>query len=96
MDVQNVLKGVVPAEKIALPGTEQYEQSNEAYFTKFESAIKPAAIVQPTSAEEVSALIKALHPKLVKQEVSLAIKGTGHTPFAGKVSSSSTWLENSC
>jgi len=96
MDVQNVLKGVVPAEKIALPGTEQYEQSNDAYFTRFESAIKPAAIVQPTSAEEVSALIKALHPKLMKQEISLAIKGTGHTSFAGNVPISSSRLENSC
>ena len=82
MAFQTTLQEVLP-EKHALRGSELYKKSNEAYFTVFESDIQPAAIAQPTSAQEVSALIKKLHPKLVTQEAFLAIKGTGHTPFAG-------------
>ena len=85
MAFQTVLEEVLP-EKFLLRGSERYEESNGAYFTVFESTIKPAAIAQPTSAAEVSALIKILYPKLVTKEVSLAIKGTGHTPFSGKPS----------
>jgi hypothetical protein len=82
MDIENVLNEVLPT-KFALPGTQSYENSNGAYFTQFEIAIKPAAIAQPTSVQDVSALLKKLHPKLLKQEIRLAVKGTGHTPFAG-------------
>jgi hypothetical protein len=85
MDIQSVLGDILPG-KIAYPGTELYEKSNGAYFTQFETAIKPAAIAQPTSVQEISALIQRLNPSLVKQEICLAIKGTGHTPFAGSTS----------
>ncbi|KAF1978286.1 FAD-binding domain-containing protein [Bimuria novae-zelandiae CBS 107.79] len=77
-----VLQEVLP-EKYVLEGSDLYEEANGRYFTVFESRVKPAAIVQPTSAQEVSTLIKRLGPKLVTQKTSLAIKGTGHTPFAG-------------
>ncbi|KAF2440843.1 FAD-binding domain-containing protein [Karstenula rhodostoma CBS 690.94] len=40
-------------------------------------------LMQVVSAQEVSALIERLRPKLVARKVSLTIKGTGHTPFAG-------------
>lgn len=82
MELQSLLKEILP-DKVALPGTERYERSNNAYFTKFESALKPAIIAQPTTAADVCTLIKALRPRLVRQEVIVAIKGTGHTPFAG-------------
>lgn len=81
MDIQSLLMNVLP-DKVALPGTELYEKSNRAYFTQFEIAIKPAAIAQPASPQEVGALIKALRPKLLEQEMYLAVKGAGHTPFA--------------
>lgn len=82
MELQSVLKEVLP-EKVAHPGTELYEKSNGEYFTLFASAIKPAFIAQPTSAQEVSTLVKKLHPKLVNGETKMAVRGTGHTPFAG-------------
>lgn len=86
MELQRALNEVLPG-KIVLPGTEPYEKSNSAYFTQFEIAIKPAAIAQPTSVQDVSALIKKLRLRLVKQETCLAVKGTGHTPFTGSVRS---------
>jgi hypothetical protein len=82
MQLQEVLDAAVPG-KILLPETPAYEESNSSYFACFESEVKPALIVQPTSVAEVGAILKALSPSLVKQEVHLAIRGTGHTPFAG-------------
>lgn len=82
MSLRSTLEEILP-DKIALPDTELYEKSNTSYFTQFSSAIKPAAIAQPTSVQDVSTLIKTLRPKLLKQEVYLAVKGTGHTPIAG-------------
>ena len=93
MVIQAALQEVLP-EKHAIEGSEDYEKSNALYFTKFESDIKPAAIAKPTSAQDVSALIKKLHPALVAQEAALAIKGTGHTPFAGKYYAASWSLKN--
>jgi hypothetical protein len=84
MKLEDVLSAIVP-DKVLLPETKSYEEANKAYFTCFESEIKPGCIVQPTSAAEVSSLLKALSPLLVKHEVHLAIRGTGHTPFAGKI-----------
>lgn len=82
MGLQNLLNDVLPG-KLALPGTKNYEESNSSYFTQFASAIKPAVIVQPTTVQEVSDLIKALYPALKDQKTYLAIRGTGHTPFPG-------------
>jgi FAD/FMN-containing dehydrogenase len=65
------------------PGTQEYVQSNSSYFTVFENAINPSFIVQPTTAQDVSRLLKSLNPLLLQKELSLAIRGTGHTPFAG-------------
>lgn len=81
MSFQTVLQDILP-EKHSLPGSETYEKSNEAYFTVFESGIQPAAIAGPTSAEEVGKLVKRLGEGS-EGGVGFAVKGTGHTPFAG-------------
>lgn len=81
MTFQTVLQDVLP-EKHSLPDSEAYEKINGEYFTVFGAGIKPAAIAQPTSAQEVGALVA----KLGKEEGTgglFAVKGTGCTPFAG-------------
>ncbi len=80
--LQDTLSQVLK-EEVLQPGSEDYDKSNGSYFTLFESSVKPAFIVQPTSTQEVSNLIKKLNPLLLRQETHLAIRGTGHTPFAG-------------
>jgi UDP-N-acetylenolpyruvoylglucosamine reductase len=82
MDVRTLLNAALPG-KILVPSDKSYETSNNTYFTVFENALKPAFIAQPTTTAEVSSLLKALAPLLENQQVSLAIRGTGHTPFAG-------------
>jgi hypothetical protein len=82
MEVKSRLNEILPG-KVLLKGDEQYDESNNAFFTVFESDLKPAFIPRPTSSEEVSSLLKALGPLLEQQQISLAVRGTGHTPFAG-------------
>ncbi|RYP42180.1 hypothetical protein DL768_010379 [Monosporascus sp. mg162] len=70
-------------DSILLPGTEEYEKENGSYFSAFENEIKPSYIVKPTSVKQVQDLIEALRPHVLSGECRLAIRGHGHTPFAG-------------
>jgi FAD/FMN-containing dehydrogenase len=82
MEVKTHLDKALPG-KILVPTDEQYETSNNTYFTIFESDLKPAFIVQPTTAAEVSSVLTSLLPLLEQQRFAIAVRGTGHTPFAG-------------
>ncbi|KAK6223276.1 hypothetical protein LQW54_000393 [Pestalotiopsis sp. IQ-011] len=68
---------------IAQPGSEEYDQSNSSYFSAFENELKPSYIARPSSAESVQNLIKALGPHVSSGEIQAAVRGGGHTPFAG-------------
>ncbi|RYO99950.1 hypothetical protein DL764_006659 [Monosporascus ibericus] len=74
---------IVLKDSILLPGTEEYEKENGSYFSAFENEIKPSHIVKPTSVKQVQDLIVALRPHVLSGECRLAIRGHGHTPFAG-------------
>ena len=66
-------------DKVFTPGTEQYDASLKSYYTSFASSLSPGAIVRPTSAQDVSEIVK-----LAKEEnLQLAIKGGGTMPWAG-------------
>lgn len=82
MEVEALLNNALPG-KLFLPSDERYGTSNSTYFTVFESELKPAFIAQPTSVEDVSRVLKALKPHLEQRRIAIAIRGTGHTPFAG-------------
>jgi FAD/FMN-containing dehydrogenase len=80
--LQNVLTQALDG-NVLLPGSEEYEKSNGSYFTAFENEIKPSYIAKPANTKQVSGLVTALHPLLVRGECQLAIRGAGHTPFGG-------------
>jgi hypothetical protein len=82
MEVKTHLDKALPG-KILVPTDKQYETSNNTYFTIFESDLKPAFIAQPTTAAEVSSVLTSLLPLLEQQHFAIAVRGTGHTPFAG-------------
>ncbi|KAH5563420.1 hypothetical protein HBI26_180750 [Parastagonospora nodorum] len=82
MEAETLLNDALPS-KVLVPSDEQYGMSNSAYFTVFESDLKPAFIAQPTTPAEVSRILQALNPLLEQQLISIAVRGTGHTPFAG-------------
>lgn len=74
----NVLEG-----SLLHPGSEEYEKDNGSYFSAFENEIKPSYIAKPTSVKQVQDLIRALRPHLLSGQWQVAVRGTGHTPFAG-------------
>ncbi len=80
-NVLSTLKTALP-DKILLPDDPAFQEPNNAYFSVFSRQLQPLAVALPTSAAEVSALVKALNPLLKQGIVRIAIKGTGHTPIA--------------
>lgn len=82
MDLKNLLHSVLPG-KVLEAGDKSYDEANNSYSATFNNSIKPSFIVQPTTTQEVSDLLSALHPKLIQNAVHIAIRGTAHTPFAG-------------
>ncbi|KAI1306687.1 hypothetical protein F5Y03DRAFT_394527 [Xylaria venustula] len=74
----NMLRGA-----IILPGSEEYEQANSSYFSAFENELKPWCIAQPRDVMQVQSLILTLRPYLLSGLCQVAIRGAGHTPFAG-------------
>lgn len=79
----SALTNVLAQDSVLLPGSEAYEKNNGSYFSAFENEIKPSYIAQPTSVKQVQGLIEALRPYVVAGDCQIAIRGSGHTPFAG-------------
>ncbi|KAG8529154.1 uncharacterized protein KY384_005789 [Bacidia gigantensis] len=56
-----------------------YIESLKSYWTTQESALKPSCIVKPQSTDDVATAVKLL----AKLDCSFAIRGNGHTAWAG-------------
>ncbi|RYP10556.1 hypothetical protein DL765_008060 [Monosporascus sp. GIB2] len=70
-------------DSILLPGSAEYEKDNSSYFSAFEVEVRPSYIAKPTSVKQVQDLIQALRLYVLSEECRIAIRGSGHTPFAG-------------
>lgn len=77
------LKSALEASSILQPGSANYEKENSSYFSAFENELKPLFVAQPKSAAQAQGLIQALRPLVISGDVQIAIRGAGHTPFAG-------------
>lgn len=82
-EIFNSLIRILPRESVLLPGSVEYEKDNGSYFSAFEMEIKPSYITKPTSVKQVQGLIEALRPYVLAGDCQIAIRGNGHTPFAG-------------
>lgn len=71
------------SESLFLPESQEYDESNGSYFSALASALKPSLIVKPATKEQVQGLIGALRPLISQGSCRVAIRGAGHTPFAG-------------
>ena len=74
----NVLANALPG-RVHLPGSTEYEASNNSHFAAFENELSPACIVRPHNAAEVSAVLKFVASRASS---CLAIRSGGHTPWA--------------
>lgn len=79
----NALAGAVPELAILRPGSSEFEKDNGSYFSAFENEITPSFIAKPTTVQQVQDLVRALRPYLLNGSCQMAVRGTGHTPFAG-------------
>lgn len=70
-------------EKVFYPKNPEYQESTTSYFTFFENELEPSCVVRPQSAEDVATIIKVLRPLALAGDVKIAIRGGGHTPWAG-------------
>ncbi|KAL9636720.1 MAG: hypothetical protein Q9204_002144 [Flavoplaca sp. TL-2023a] len=80
MDCKN-LAAQLPG-KVFLPPSPQYTETDSSYFAAFENELSPACVVRPANAADVSAIVKIVGSSSW-HATPLAIKGGGHTPWAG-------------
>ena len=75
----------VLGDKISYPNDSIYSQSVESYWSQQEEQLAPGCIVTPESSQDVAVAIKALSFLHTSTDngASIAIRGGGHTPFAG-------------
>ena len=81
MDYQS-LSAAFPG-KVFFPDSPEYNNSIVSYWAAFEKELSPSCIIMPTSAEDVSNVIKVVSEPALKGHFQLAIRGGGHTAWAG-------------
>lgn len=64
------------------PGSPEFSDSEEDYFTAAAQSVRSAAVARPTSTDDVSALLTALRRHLPK-DVPIAVRGAGHATYGG-------------
>ncbi|KAL8950866.1 MAG: hypothetical protein Q9222_003120 [Ikaeria aurantiellina] len=69
--------------KVFLPGSPQYINSTGSYFAAFENDLSPSCVVRPENTTEVSMVIQTISSDFPQTNIQLAIRGGGHTPWAG-------------
>lgn len=64
------------------PGSPEFANSENEYFNAAAGEVRSAAVARPTSAADVSALLKVLRRHL-PAATPLAVRGAGHATYAG-------------
>jgi FAD/FMN-containing dehydrogenase len=65
---------------VFLPDSKEYKASTNSYFTAFENEINPLCVAQPRDVKELSQLLQKVSEI---SDLSVAVRGGGHTPWAG-------------
>ncbi|KAF4341930.1 6-hydroxy-D-nicotine oxidase [Fusarium beomiforme] len=65
---------------ISFPDSKDYNATLSSYWSKQESALHPACILQPTSAHDISAALKIVSKY---KDCKFSVKSHGHAPAAG-------------
>ncbi|KAI9845650.1 MAG: hypothetical protein M1837_004624 [Sclerophora amabilis] len=71
--------------KVYSPSDQVYTDSLKSYYAQQEEELSPDCIVKPTSREDVATAVRILSAfdSVSKRVCPFAIRGGGHTPFAG-------------
>lgn len=68
---------------VLFPGQSAFASRLDSYFDVKQQSITPGCIVQPKTAEEVSAAVKTLTAAPLAESCMFAIRSGGQTPYAG-------------
>lgn len=73
------------SQKVSYPASSVYAQSSSSYWSKQEESLVPSCIVTPTNTNDVVTAVKTLTllSKSGLVNCKFAIRGGGHTPWAG-------------
>ncbi|KAF9776360.1 hypothetical protein IL306_005479 [Fusarium sp. DS 682] len=71
---------------ISFPDSKDYNATLSSYWSKQESALHPACILQPTSAHDISSTLKIISKH---KDCKFSVKSHGHAPAAGFANSDS-------
>ena len=69
--------------QLHFPESVEYTAFSKSYFAAFENELSPGCVFQPESAREVADFVKAFGSAQLSGGAQLAIKGGGHTAWAG-------------
>lgn len=70
-------------EKVSYPISAAYKNSTSSYFSALENELSPSCVVRPTETADVALIITTLKRLSSVGICQLAVRGGGHTPFAG-------------
>ena len=70
-------------DKVSYPISASYKNSTTSYFSALENELRPNCVVTPTKTKDVALILSTLKRLSRVAKVQLAIRGGGHTPFAG-------------
>ncbi|TVY62856.1 Bifunctional solanapyrone synthase [Lachnellula suecica] len=68
---------------VSYPNTTTYAASLTSYWSVQEESFSPSCIISPQNTKEVATAVGILSAQLPQYAVDFAIRGGGHTPFAG-------------
>lgn len=74
--------GITGRRILHLPGSSEFLDSENDYFTAAACEVQSAAVARPTSTTEVSALLKSLRRHL-PPDTPIAVRGAGHATYGG-------------
>lgn len=83
MSALEVLQQSFPASQFLLPGSIEFEKQNSTYLAAQQSEIKPAAIFQPSTKEDVSKFIQVIKhfTQQGENKFEFAVRGGGQNPL---------------
>lgn len=70
-------------DKVSYPISTAYKNSTSSYFSAFENELHPNCVISPTKTKDVAIIFSTLKRLARVAKVQLAVRGGGHTPFAG-------------
>lgn len=71
----------ISSKLVVLPGNEQYNEITKSYFSELERELKPACFLVPSSASEVSQILKTL--RSFAESIKFAVCGSGQQATPG-------------